>query len=155
MAIIIPNQNQNKPFLVDGIQNHLKNEEYRKYSCFVLSLLKWVEIAFNEIRIHTEKELDEWITHLKDLRWVGANCWVIHPAMVFNVASERPRYFLDNSIQTEIPYTLRFPVFYNGSPTHFALGAHDGKGGYKIVFDSWAPSAESRGRKPDHFRSFR
>jgi len=139
--------------LVNGCQNTFPHEEIKKYGCFYLSLVAWVEKAFN--MDFSNEKIIAMLDALKDKGWIKSKCNIAHPAMVFNYISGKPKYFLDNSIQKEIPYTIRFPVFYNGNPTHFALGTHDGNGGVKIAFDPWAPTAEERGMKITHFRSFR
>ena len=147
--------------LVNGCQNTFPHEEIRKIGCFFLTLCAWVNIAF-EKEFTNELIIKKWEELKKKtfIDWRGVkrtyieNLNLMHPAVIFNELAELPGYFKDNQITEKVPTTVCFPVFYDGNPTHFALGGHDEKGGCKIIFDSWSPSAEARGKKVTHYRQF-
>jgi len=139
--------------LVNGSQKTFPHEEIRKYGCYFLTLVSWVEHAFG-YDFSTEKIIEHF-KYCKLKRWIGANCWIIEPCAIFNFISERPNYFRFVEHSVIVPYTLRFPCFYDGNPTHFVLGQRDKLGKVEVIFDGWNPSAGNRGLKITNYRSFR
>jgi len=135
-----------------GIQTDFKYEELRKYGCYFFTLAAWVHLAFG-IEF-TDDELIEKYETYKHRRWIGPNSWIIEPALIFNDLADRPDYFRTVEHSRTAPHTIRFPVFFDGSPTHFALGSKFGNEA-KVIWDSWRPSAESRGKVIHNYRSFR
>ena len=134
-----------------GIQTNFKHEELRKYGCYFFTLCAWTEIAFSK-EFSDDYIIEKYNEYIRK-GWIGNKCWIKEPVKIFNDLAGKPNYFKSVEHSNAVPNTVRFPVFFDGSITHFALGqVIDGK--VKIIFDSWEPSAESRGLKITNYRLF-
>ena len=136
----------------NGMQTDFPHEEIRKYGCYFLTLCAWVYYAFG-IEFSNEKIIEKF-NEYKKKRWIGTNCWIVEPVLIFNDLAQRPGYFIYVEHSDRIPSTKRFPCFIDGSPTHFVLGQKNGNEA-EIIFDGWNPSAFSRGRKITNYRWFK
>ena len=144
-----------------GIQTGFKHEELRKYGCYFFTLCAWAHLAFgkqfsDDFIIQKFEEYKKRTFRDKNGRavpWIGDKSFLNNPVLIFNDLAGRPGYFKNAEHTGFIPATRRFPVFFQGSIPHFALGQIE-NGKVQIIFDSWDPPALRRGMAVTNFRSF-
>jgi len=146
--------------LREGIQTGFKHAELRGWGCYFFTLCKMAELLRNEalqasleagekpFEFSDDDIINAYIQCLK-AGWVFTGmhngerktCWIKNPVAVLNLL-QQTLVFTKSSHEKKQPDAKYYPVFFDGNPTHFALGS-----GGKVIWDSWAPSAESRGLK--------
>jgi len=146
-----------------GIQTNFKDLNMRRWACYWFTLVAWSQ--FVSKREWTDDELIEKFYEHKSKNWVckEPNSFLTrHAVAIFNDMAGVPDYFINvehTNGNKDFPKTLRFPVFYERTAPdgfdHFALVEIDRNGNVRIVFDSWAISAASRGMIIKNFRRFR
>jgi len=96
----------------------------------------------------SDDEIIFFYQHCKRKDWIrtgwlegigNVTAYILHPVAIMNYLQGHI-IFRQQSHEVNQPNAKYYPVFFSGTPTHFALGS-DGK----IIWDSWIPSAESRG----------
>ena len=144
-----------------GIQTNFKHEELRKWGCYFFTLCYWVCEAFSmdftddeiiaKFEEYKKRKFIDWQGNSRT--WIGDNAFINAPTLIFNDLSNHAGYFTKVDRTTTVPLTKRFPVFFDGKITHFALGQLiDSK--VVIIKDSWSPSALERGLQITNYRIF-
>jgi hypothetical protein len=154
-----------------GIQTGFKNADLRGWGCYFFTLCEMAERLRNKPLVNSiasggkpfEFSDDDVISaynHCLKQGWVFTGiqdgrritCWIKNPVAILNYL-QGTIHFTKASHEKNQPNAEFYPVFFDGTPTHFALGANG-----KVIWDSWLPSAESRGMKfavPKPFRWLR
>jgi hypothetical protein len=146
-----------------GIQTGFKLQELRTHGCYFFTLCEFAERLREKqgISEFTDDEIIEAYMHGLKEKWITTGmrdfngrkakvtCFIENPVAIMNHLQSQT-VFRSISHELNQPNAEFYPVFYTGTPDHFALGSNG-----KIIFDSWSPSAESRGMKLASTNPFR
>ena len=135
-----------------GIQTNFKHEELKNWGCYFFTLCAWVCIAFNK-DFSDDFIIEKFYEYCRNC-WIGDKCWIREPVKIFNDLAGQPDYFTSVERSPNVPATRRFPVFFDGRITHFALGELI-NGKVEVVWDSWNPPALQRGLSVTNYRAFK
>ena len=114
-----------------GIQTTFPEENIRRWGCYFLSLLKWVQVKTGE-GFTTERILFLRNEFVK-LGFMRADCFILNPIAILNYFPKMPRFRMEQLPRTaNKPIQITFISFLtSGQAGHFVL-SHKGK-----VWDSY------------------